>query len=89
MLSTQERDIFCAAIGNLGAGVDTLGLVQQAVFYFLLKEDPTHPQRLRNEIDDASTAGMLSQIVSHAEAQKLPYLQAMVRLVRSIHCNSR
>ena len=68
----SERDIFCAAIGNLGAGVDTLGLVQQAVFYFLLKEDPTHPQHLRNEIDDASTAGMLSQIVSHAEAQKLP-----------------
>ena len=56
----SENDIFCAAIGNLGAGGDTLGSVQQAVFYYLLEEDPKHLQPLRKEIDTASAGGLLS-----------------------------
>ena len=64
----SEKDTFCAAIGNLGAGGDTLVSVQQAVFYYLLKEDPKHLQRLRKEIDKASADGLLSPVVSYAEA---------------------
>ena len=73
-----EHDILCAAISNLGAGGETVGSVLQAFFYFLLKEDPLHLRNLREEIDNAEAAGLLSPVVSNAEALKLPYLQAYV-----------
>ena len=69
-----ERDIFCTAIMNLGAGGETVGSVLQAIFYFLLKADPVHMLRLQQEID---AARLQSSVVSFAEAQKLPYLQAV------------
>lgn len=73
-----EHDVLCAAISNLGAGGETVGSVLQAFFYSLLKEDPIHLRRLRDEIDNAEAAGLLSPVVSNAEALKLPYLQACV-----------
>ena len=73
-----EHDILCAAISTLGAGGETVGSVLQAFFYFLLKEDPLHLRNLQEEIDNAETAGLLSPVVSNAEALKLPYLQACV-----------
>ena len=82
----SEKDIFCAAIGNLGAGGDMLGSVQRAVFYYLLKEDPKHLQRLRKEIDTASADGLLSPVVSYAGAQKLPFLQAVADSRPQIQC---
>ena len=73
-----EKDVLCAAISTLGAGGETTGSVLQAFFYFLLKEDPVHLRRLREEIHTASAAGLLSPVVSNAEALRLPYLQACV-----------
>ena len=79
-----EHDVLTAAISNLGAGGGTVGSVLQAFFYLLLKENPVHLKRLREEIDTASAARTLSRVVSNAEALKLPYLQACVcRLLRS------
>ena len=79
-----EKDVLTAAISNLGAGGGTVGSVLQAFFYLLLKENPVHLKRLREEIDTASAARTLSRVVSNAEALKLPYLQACVcRLLRS------
>ncbi|KAK3176126.1 hypothetical protein OEA41_007448 [Lepraria neglecta] len=82
----SEKDNFCAAIGNLGAGGDTLGSVQQAVFYYLLKEDPKHLQRLQKEIKLASADGLLSPVVSYVEAQKLSFLQAVADSRHPIQC---
>lgn len=76
-----EHDVLCAAISNLGAGGETVGSVLQAFFYYLLKEDPVHLSRVRDEIDTAESAGLLSPVVSNAEALKLPYLQACVSLI--------
>lgn len=77
-----EKDVLSAAISNLGAGGGTMGSVLQAFFYFLLKEDPVHLRRLREDIDAARTAGLLSfPVVSNAEAQRLPFLQACVRII--------
>ena len=73
-----EKDVLCAAISTLGAGGETTGSILQAFFYFLLKEDPAHLRRLRKEIYIASAAGLLSPVVSNAEALRLPYLQACV-----------
>lgn len=63
-----EKDVLCGAIGNLGAGGETVGSILQAVFYYLLKENPVHLRRLREEVDTAQTAGLLSPVVSNAEA---------------------
>ena len=60
-----EHDVLCSAIATLGVGGETVGSVLQAFFYLLLKEDPVHLQRLRDEIDNP-------------KALKLPYLQACV-----------
>ena len=74
-----EKEILSAAISNLGAGGGTIGSVLQAFFYFLLKEDPVHLRRLREEIDTARAAGLLSSsVVANAEAQRLLFLQACV-----------
>ena len=84
-----DHEILCAAIVNLGAGADTVWSVLQAFFYFLLKEDPLHLQNLRKEIDNAETAGLLSPVVSNAEALKLPYLQACVSPLIRMSIGSR
>jgi len=74
----KEKDIFCAAAANLGAGGDTMAITLQAFFYLLLK-NPFYLDRLRQEIDSSQARGELSEIVTYSEAQKLPYLQACVR----------
>lgn len=84
-----EHDVLCAAISNLGAGGETVGSVLQAFFYSLLKEDPIHLRRLRDEIDNAEAAGLLSPVVSNAEALKLPYLQACVSPIIQIALKDR
>jgi len=73
-----EKAIFCAIIGGLGAGGDTVGSVLQAILYLLLKKDPVHSKYFREEIDHALTENSLSSVVSYAKSLKLPYLQAVV-----------
>lgn len=80
----SEREMFSNVIATLGAGAGTVGSALEAIFYFLLKEDPIYLQRLRREIDSAQ----LSDVVAFAEAQQLPYLQAVVgfpRLTTRVH----
>ena len=68
-----QKEIFCAAIADLGAGGGTMGSVLQAFSHFLLKEDPVHLRRLREEIDAARVAGLLSlPVVSNAEVAVPP-----------------
>ena len=73
----SEKDIMCAVAANVGAGGDTVAIGLQAFFYFLLKH-PTYLARLRKEIDASNSRGELSPIVTLAQAQNLPYLQACV-----------
>ncbi|KAL8831513.1 MAG: hypothetical protein Q9191_000822 [Dirinaria sp. TL-2023a] len=73
----SERELFSSAISTFGAGGGTVGSVLGAFFYFLLKEDPKYYQRLREEIDSAQIS--TSEVVSFAEAQRLPYLQAVIK----------
>jgi cytochrome P450 len=74
----EEKEILAAAVVNVGAGVDTISATLQAFFYYLLRNQAAF-KRLREEIDEAQAKGQLSDPVSHAEAQNLPYLQACVR----------
>jgi cytochrome P450 len=78
-----QNEIMAAAMANLGAGADTVSSILQGFFYYLLRA-PEHFERLRNEIDEAQRRGELSKVVSHAEAQKLPFLQACVSFLPKI-----
>ena len=73
----SEKDIMCAVAANVGAGGDTVAIGLQAFFYFLLKH-PIHLARLREEIDASNSRGELSPVVTLAQAQNLPCLQACV-----------
>ncbi len=53
-----------------------MGSVLGAFFYFLLKENEQILGRLRKEVDEAG----LERVISYADAQQLPYLQAVVRV---------
>lgn len=73
----EKSEIFAAAVANIGAGSETVGASLQAFVYYMIR-NPVHWQRLRDEIDEADDRGELSDPVSYAEAQKLPFLQACV-----------
>jgi cytochrome P450 len=74
----SEKDIFGAAVANIGAGAETISSTAQAVIYYLLK-NPEYLRRVLEEIDDAQKAGQLSRVVQYSEAARLPFLQACVR----------
>ncbi|CAI7596651.1 unnamed protein product, partial [Penicillium pancosmium] len=70
-----ENELLAAAVGNVGAGADTVGATAQALIYYLLRH-LEYLRRVREEIDTAQSRGELSPIVQYNEAQKLPFLQA-------------
>ncbi|KAF2859255.1 cytochrome P450 family protein [Piedraia hortae CBS 480.64] len=65
------------AVSNLFAGSDTTAISLRAIFYHLLT-NPEHLQKLLHEIDTFAAAGKLSDPVQYSEAEKMPYLQAVI-----------
>ncbi|KAM3459321.1 hypothetical protein NHJ6243_006997 [Beauveria neobassiana] len=63
---------------TLIAGSDTTATALRATLLSIIST-PTVYQRLINEIDAAEAQGRISHPVSNGEAQKLPYLQAVIR----------
>ncbi|MCJ1334927.1 hypothetical protein MMC09_000193 [Bachmanniomyces sp. S44760] len=74
----DDRQVLMAAVGNIGAGGETVAAEMQAFFYIMMRH-PEHFSRLRVEIDQADERGELSRVVSLAESQKLPFLQACIK----------
>ena len=73
----EEKELHAVATATIGAGADTISATLQAFWYNLLRQ-PQHLSKLRAEIDSANAQGKLSKVVSYAEAQDLPFLQACV-----------
>lgn len=73
----SEKDIFAAAVANIGAGAETISAAAQTVIYNLLRH-PEYMKRAQNEIDAAQSRGELSPLIQYSEAAKLPFLQACV-----------
>lgn len=73
----EEKEVLAAALVTIGAGSESISTTLQAIFYYLIR-NPTHLLHLRNDLDAAQSRGELSPIVSYAETQKLPFLQACV-----------
>jgi cytochrome P450 len=76
----STTDIFMACQINVGAGSDTTGISLSAVFYYLLK-NPHAMRLLQEEIDYSGAPGP----ISFADAQKMPYLQAVIKEALRLH----
>lgn len=79
-----DRDIFVSIGANIGAGSDTTSITLSAILYHLMK-NPETMRRLREELDEASREGRISDPITFKEAQELPYLQAVIKEGLRIH----
>lgn len=84
----DDNRILSTCTSMVFAGSETTAISLSAVFYFLVK----HPQvyaKLMQELDDAAATGAIEErddkTVSWPEAQKLPYLDAVVQESFRLH----
>ncbi len=84
-LEMNENAVASMATSNIFAGSDTTAISTRAIIYYLLK-NPQCKNKLIEEIDECRAQGKLSDPVKLSEAEKMPYLQAVMyealRLVR-------
>lgn len=73
-----------AASQNIAAGSDTTAVSLSSVIAHLTKY-PDTLAALRRELDEATAAGKLSTPAKFQEAQKLPYLQAVIMEALRVH----
>ncbi|CAN9129402.1 unnamed protein product [Alternaria alternata] len=69
---------------NIGAGSDTTAISLTATFAYLAM-NPKACAKLRDELDKATSNGTLSDPVTFQEAQRLPYLHAVIYESLRIH----
>jgi Cytochrome P450 len=66
------------AFTNIVAGADTSWVSLNGILYHLIK-NPESLRKLRKEIDDMSSKGVLSNPAKFGEAQRMLYLQAVIK----------
>lgn len=76
-IELDDAAVASMATSNIFAGSDTTAISTRAIIYYLLK-NPEYKQRLIEEIDDLRRQGKLSDPVRLDEADKMPYLQAVM-----------
>ncbi|RDW63261.1 hypothetical protein BP6252_10806 [Coleophoma cylindrospora] len=76
----EEKEILTNAVGNLGAGADTVSSVLQALVYYMIG-DPEMLEMLQEELDEAN----LAAVPTYEETQKLPILQACIKETYRFH----
>ncbi|EME40498.1 hypothetical protein DOTSEDRAFT_82149 [Dothistroma septosporum NZE10] len=80
----DENAVTSMATSNIFAGSDTTAISTRAIIYYLLK-NPACKQKLIAEIDDRKRKGQLSDPVTLAEADSMPYLQAVMYEALRLH----
>ncbi|OAL44002.1 cytochrome P450 [Pyrenochaeta sp. DS3sAY3a] len=81
----DDLRVLSYATSKVNAGADTTAITLRTTFYYLLKNLESM-RALEREILEAEQCGALSApCVSWAEAQKLPYLDAVVKEALRIH----
>lgn len=80
----DDTAVISMAAANITAGSDTTAISLRSIIYHLLK-NPQHMATLRQEIDQAAKENRLSDPVTMAEAEKLPFLQACILEGLRIH----
>jgi cytochrome P450 len=76
----EEKEIVTNAVGNLGAGSDTVSSVLQAFVYHMIR-DPEMLEMLRKELDEAK----LAQVPTYEETQRLTVLQCCIKETYRFH----
>ncbi|KAK4446506.1 cytochrome P450 [Podospora aff. communis PSN243] len=74
----EEHEIHSAAFNAVAAGNETVATALQAFVYYMIRH-PDAWARARAEIDAAKVSNVGGRVVSFADAQKLPYLQACIK----------
>lgn len=84
---TDQR-VLTMAVSMAFAGSETTAISLAAVFYYLLRNPSTY-QRLQKELNDATTSGQIAQspsgLITWAESQTLPYLDAVIKESFRLH----
>lgn len=73
----DDNGVISMATSNIFAGSDTTAISTRAIIYYLLK-NPQYKQRLMEEIDEFRREGKLSDPVMLDQADRMPYLQAVM-----------
>ncbi|KAF1989255.1 cytochrome P450 [Aulographum hederae CBS 113979] len=80
----DDASLISMATSNIFAGSDTTAISIRAILYHLLK-NPECLQKLLEEIDERFAQSRLSHPVSLAEADSMPYLQAVMYEALRLH----
>ena len=80
----NETDIQILSTLNIFAGSDTTSIALRAIIYYLT-QNPRCIDKLLQELDNATKAGSVSDPITYAETQKLPYLQACIKEAMRLH----
>ncbi|KAK8216419.1 cytochrome P450 [Phyllosticta capitalensis] len=83
-LQFDYSDLVSMASSNIFAGSDTTAISTRAIIYYVLK-NPEVKRKLVAEIDDFRRQGRLSDPVTLAEADSMPYLQAVMYEALRMH----
>lgn len=78
------EDVFGICLTNIAAGSDTTSISLSSVLYHLCKH-PNVAETLRKEIDDMAARREISDPVTFQQAQKMPYLQAVLKEALRMH----
>lgn len=81
--ATKKDTRHCVTI-NIGAGSDTTAIGLSSIVYYLYS-NPRTLNRLREELDEFAEAGELSDPVGFQQAQKMPYLHAVIKEALRLH----
>ena len=84
----HDGRVLTMAVSMAFAGSETTAISLAAVFYYLLKNRPCYV-RLMGELDDAISSGIVEShptgVVTWAESQNLPYLDACIKEAFRLH----
>ncbi|KFY06395.1 hypothetical protein V492_08054, partial [Pseudogymnoascus sp. VKM F-4246] len=86
--TVTHKEVLTLAVSMAFAGSETTAISLSSIFYHLLRHPPAL-SRLLAELDDAEQRGHFADatpgVVSWAEAQQLPYLDAVVKEAFRVH----
>jgi len=80
----DDNAVISMATSNIFAGSDTTAISTRAILYYLLK-NPQYKRRLVEELDGLRSQGKISDPVKLEEADRMPYLQAVMYEALRLH----
>lgn len=80
----SDKELLSHAASNIFAGSDTTAISLRSMFYYFCK-NPQAYQKLVIEIDEMDAEGKLSDPITFAESNQMPYLQASMKEAMRMH----